>query len=228
MKYEWDRKSYRPIFLLCVPCKILKRLIGARVKPIIDPLLCKEQVVFRRGKSTVDQVVLLTQNIKDSFQTKKKAAFVFVDLTAAYDNVWHRDLTWKLLRFLPNKHMAIMIVDLVRNQRFILTTDESKQSKLRCLKNGVPQGLVLAPLLFNICIYDLAFTISRTFAYADDLALLHSSGNWKDLKETLSRDLTTLSAYFQSWKLKLSHIKTVTTAFHLNNQEAKRESLQQQ
>ena len=42
---------------------------------------------FRRGRSTVDQVVLLMQNIEDCFQAKKKAGAVFVDLTAAYDTV---------------------------------------------------------------------------------------------------------------------------------------------
>ena len=65
--------------------------------------------------------------------------------------------------------------------------------------------------------------ISRKFGYADDLALLHSSGNWKDLEGTLSQYMSTLSAYLQTWRLKLSHTKTVTAAFHLNNQEAKRE-----
>ena len=65
--------------------------------------------------------------------------------------------------------------------------------------------------------------ISRKFAYADDLALLHSSGNWKDLEGTLSQDMFTLSAYLQTWRLKLSHTKTVTTGFYLNNREAKRE-----
>ena len=64
--------------------------------------------------------------------------------------------------------------------------------------------------------------ISRKFAYADDLALLHSSGNWKDLEGTLSQDISTLSAYLQTWKLKLSHTKTMTAAFHLNKREAKR------
>ena len=65
--------------------------------------------------------------------------------------------------------------------------------------------------------------ISRKFAYADDLALLHSSGNWKDLEGTLSQDMSTLSAYLQTWRLKLSHTKTATAAFHLNNREVKRE-----
>ena len=39
-------KSYRPISLLCVPFKILKRLIYACVDPIIDPLLPQEQADF--------------------------------------------------------------------------------------------------------------------------------------------------------------------------------------
>ena len=63
--------------------------------------------------------------------------------------------------------------------------------------------------------------ISRKFAYVDDLALLHSSGNWKDLEGTLSQDMSTLSAYLQTWMLKLSHTKTVTTAFYLNSRQAK-------
>ena len=65
--------------------------------------------------------------------------------------------------------------------------------------------------------------IYRKFAYADDLALLHSSGNWKDLEGTLSQDMSILSAYLQTWSLKLSHTKTMTAPFHLNNREAKRE-----
>ena len=91
-------------------------LIYARVELLVDPLLPKEQAEFRRGKSTVDQIVLLTQNIEDSFEAKKKkAGAVFVDLTAAYDTVWHRGLTCKLLRLFPDKHMVKMIMELVRN-----------------------------------------------------------------------------------------------------------------
>ena len=148
---------------------------------------------------------------------------MFVDLTAAYDTVWHRGLTCKLLRFLPDKHMVRMIMELVRNRSFALTTGDSKRSRLRRLKNGVPQGSVLAPLLFNIYVYDLPSTVSRRHAYADDLALLYSSDDWKDLEGVLSQDMTTISTYLQTLKLQLSHTKTVTTAIHLNNREAKRE-----
>ena len=65
--------------------------------------------------------------------------------------------------------------------------------------------------------------IYRKYAYADNLALLHSSGNWKDLYGTLSQDMSTLSAYLKTWRLKLSHTKTMTAAFHFNSLEAKHE-----
>ena len=151
------------------------------------------------------------------------AGAVFIDLTAAYDTVCHRGLTCKLLRLLPYKHTVRMIMELVRNRSFNLTTGDSKQSRLHRLKNGVPQGSVLAPLVFNIYKYNLPSTISRQFAYAYDLALLHSSGNWKDLEGTSSQDMSTLSTCLQTWRLKLSHTKTVTAVFHLNNREANRE-----
>ena len=119
--------------------------------------------------------------------------------------------------------MLQMIVELIRNRSFTLTTGDSKPSKFRRLKNNLPQGSVLAFYLFNIYIDDLPFITSKKYAYADDLAILHSSGDWKVLERTLSDDMTTLFAYLQSWRLKLSYAKTVTTAFHLDNREAKRE-----
>ena len=64
-------------------------------------MLPREQTGFWRGRSTVDQVTLLTQEIEDSFLAKKKADAVFVDVTAAYNTVWerlktalHRDQFW--------------------------------------------------------------------------------------------------------------------------------------
>ena len=95
-----DPKIYRPIFLLCIPCKTLEILIYVRAEPIIiDPLLPREQVGFRRGMSTVDQVTHLTQEIEDSFLAKKKVGAVFINLTATYDTVWHRGLTESLCIF---------------------------------------------------------------------------------------------------------------------------------
>ena len=182
-----------------------------------------EQAGLQRVGSTADQTVLLIQNIEDSFEAKKKAGAVFVGLTAAYDTVRHRGLTSKLLRLLPDKHMVRMIMKLVRDRSFTLTTGDSKQSKLRRLRNSLPQGSILALLLFNIYTSDFPFITSQKYAYADDLALLYASQDWNAVEDTLSQNMTTLSAYLQTWRLKLSNTKTVTAAFHFNNREAKRE-----
>ena len=223
MKPTGEAKSYRPIPLLCVPFKIMERLIYARIEPIVDPLLPQEQAEFRRGRSTTDQVTLLTQEIRDSFSAKKKALSVFMDFTAAYDTVWHRGPNCKLLRILPDRHIVSFIMQLVRNRSFTLTTGNGAQSRLRRLKNGVPPGSALAPLLFNICTHGLPVTVARKFVYADDLAMMLSAEDWQSLEGTLTQDMATLSSYLQKGKLKLSATKTVTAAFHQYNKEATRE-----
>ena len=79
-----------------------------------------------------------------------------------------------------------MIIEMASNRSFTLTTGNSKRSRFRRLKNGVPQGSVLAPLL-NIYISDLPATISRKYAYADDLccSLLHGL---ELLRQALEKD----------------------------------------
>ena len=121
--------------------------------------------------------------MKNSFEAQKKTGAVSVDLTAAYDTVWNCGLTCKLLRLLPNKHMIQMIMELDRNRNFTLTTDDSKPSRLRRLKNSFPQRTVLGPLLCNIYIYDLPSINSKKYVYADDLMMLYSSRDWKELKK---------------------------------------------
>ena len=65
-------KSYRSISLLCIAYKILERLIYARVTPIMDQLPPRKQAGFRRGKSTGDQIIFLTQKLRRTFQFKRR------------------------------------------------------------------------------------------------------------------------------------------------------------
>ena len=213
-------KSYRPISLLCVQFKILERLIHSRIDPVVDPQLPREQAGFRRGRSTVVQVTLLTQ---DSFQYNEKAGVVFLDLTAAYDTGWHRGLHLKLLRIIPDRHMVGFIMEMLSNRSFVVHTSDGHRSRLIIMKNGVPQGSVLSPMLFNTYISDLPETTSRKYGYADDLAILLRRPSGKEMEEGLNKDMTILVDYFRNWRLQLSIGKTVSAAYHLNNREAKRE-----
>ena len=100
---------------------------------------------------------------------------MFVDLITAYDTVWDRGLTGKLLWFQPDNHMVRMISELAQSRSFTLTTGDSKQSRLRRLRNGLPQVSVLTALFFNIYTYDLRSMTSQKYVYADDLTLLYAS-----------------------------------------------------
>ena len=55
------------------------------------------------------------------------------------------------------------------------------------------------------------------------MAIVHTAAEWSSLEKTLNQDMTTISLYLQNWRLKFRKSKTVSTAFHLNNREAKRE-----
>jgi len=61
----------------------------------------------------------------------RRPVLVFVYLTAAYDNVWHRGPTCKLLRLLPDRRMVRLIMEMVGNRSFSLT--HRKGSRLRRL-----------------------------------------------------------------------------------------------
>ena len=101
-----DAKNYRPISLLCVPLKLLVRLLLSRLDPVIDPQLPTDKAGFRHGRSTTDQVTLLTDDIEAGFEQNQKGGVALVDLTAAYGTVWLRGLHLKLLRMLPDRHMV--------------------------------------------------------------------------------------------------------------------------
>ncbi|KAE9532084.1 hypothetical protein AGLY_010286 [Aphis glycines] len=95
-----------------------------------------------------------------------------------------------------------------------------KTSNFRTLNNGLAQGSVLAPLLFNVYIADLPLTHSIKFAYADDLAIVTQHKDLNETERILTDDLITLGNYFHAWRLKPNTSKTEASCFHLNNKLA--------
>ena len=63
-------------------------------------------------------------------------------------------------------------MEMLSNRSFVVHTSDGPRSRLRRMKNGVPQDSVLSPMLFNIYISDLPETTSMKYGYADDLAIL--------------------------------------------------------
>ena len=142
-------KSYRPISLLCHTYKLFERLILNRVAPFVDEHLIPEQAGFRPGKSCTGQLLNLTQFIEDGYEEGLITGAAFVDFSAAYDTVNHRILTRKLFEITQDVRLTELIQNMLSNRRFFVDL-VGKRSRWRRQKNGLPQGSVLAPLLFNI------------------------------------------------------------------------------
>ncbi|KAF2346960.1 Reverse transcriptase domain, partial [Trinorchestia longiramus] len=91
--------SYRPICLLSCIGKLMERTIQRRLEYWVDSnnLLLGEQAGFRRGKSTMESLLIAKDFIANTFSRKQICVTVYLDLDSAYDSVWHERIIYKLI-----------------------------------------------------------------------------------------------------------------------------------
>lgn len=90
-KPQHETTSYRPISLLPVTSKIMEKLLAKRLMKIIaeKELLPIHQFGFRVKHSTIEQIHRLVELIQDSFESKQYCSTAFIDVSQAFDKVWH-------------------------------------------------------------------------------------------------------------------------------------------
>jgi len=165
--------SYRPISLLPFFAKILERLILKRIIPVIieNNILPDSQFGFRASHSTIHQVHRLVDAISYALEQKLYCTCVFLDISQAFDRVWHDGLLYKLKQFLPPAYYLIIKSYLI--ERHFQIRYGSAFSNIAVINAGVPQGGILSPILYNIYASDQPTTPFTSVAdYADDKAII--------------------------------------------------------
>lgn len=215
-KQAEDAKSYRPISLLPIPSKIYESLLLQRILPILKEkeLIPDHQFGFRGKHATTDQVHRLTKKIMESLEAKFYCTSAFLDISQAFDRVWHEGLLFKLKNALPD-HLYRILNSFLQQRHFIVQNGEAL-SGLCPVKAGVPQGSVLGPVLYLVFTADLPTSESLTTGtFADDTAILAAHSDPKIASQLLQTGLNDISHWLKKWRIKANETKSVNVTFTL-------------
>ena len=145
--------NYRPVSLLPICSKIFEKIIFNSLFEYLEDnkLLNCNQSGFRSGDSCVHQLLSITHEIYKSFDANPSLEVrgVFLDISKAFDRVWHDGLLYKLklLGICGRYYNLIQSFLDNRHQRVVLNDQSLKWSLVEA---GAPQDSILGPLLFLV------------------------------------------------------------------------------
>ena len=212
-----DVQSYRPFSLLPVLSKVFEKLFIARLQPILQStqIIPDHQFGFRHKHATIEQVHRIISTIHRALENKHYCTAAFLDISQAFDKVWHEGLLYKLKTFLP-LNMYNILQSYLTNRHF-RTKYREAYSSLRPVLAGVPQGSVLGPLLYLTFTADLpTLANSTTATFADDTAILTVHENPAEATHRPQLHLNEIQSWLKTWRIRANETKSVQVTFTLN------------
>ena len=160
--------SYRGISLVAYAGKTLPKIIARRLGEYCERvgILPEEQSGFRPNRSTTDMMFVIRRLQELARKNRIPLYVCFIDLTKACDSV-DRTLLWTVLaRFGVPQNMISAIRQFHDGMRACVRLDERVCSRWFAVEQGLRQGCVLAPLLFNI-FFAVVINVASTRFKAD-------------------------------------------------------------
>ena len=197
--------NYRPISLLPIFGKILEKLIFDSLYShlVSSKLLNPNQSGFCPGDSTINQLISITHTIFTAFDCNPPldVRSVYLDISKAFDRVWHDDLIYKLKRCGVSGQLLSLIQNFLKNrkQRTVLNGQASNWGDILA---GVPQGSILGPLFFLVYINDLTENLKcNVKLFADDTSLFTVVQDSNTAASDMNHDLELVRKWANDWRM---------------------------
>ena len=218
--------SFWPISLTSCVSKLFERIILSCLLFLESNfILSPRQASFRSDRSTLDQILYLSQSISDGFNKPRPGSRTIlstIDFSKAFDSVWHPVLFHKLISAGLPTCVARWTQSFLSDWRACVVFQNHKSRSLR-VRRGVPQGSVLGPVLFSLFIDDLPASLPSSVScslYANDLAIWSSSPSVPTAVEATQGALFRLECWSEYWCLHLNPSKCEASFFSVDPHQA--------